>query len=65
MMILEAVIAMIWAALAVGCNMNGEGFGSILLTNGGPAAASIKPTVSLGTVGTIAVLGVVCCPVLR
>ncbi|WP_026706742.1 carbon starvation CstA family protein [Flavobacterium frigidarium] len=63
MMILEAVIAMIWAAAAMSL-MNGEDL-SILLANGGPAAVVNKiAIVFLGTVGgTIAVLGVIVLPI--
>ena len=63
MMILEAVIAMIWAAAAMSL-MNGEDL-SILLSNGGPAAVVNKiAIVFLGTVGgTIAVLGVIVLPI--
>jgi carbon starvation protein CstA len=63
MMILEAVIAMIWAAAAMSL-MNGEDL-SVLLANGGPAAVVNKiALVFLGTVGgTIAVLGVIVLPI--
>ncbi|MEZ7516598.1 carbon starvation CstA family protein [Flavobacterium frigidarium] len=63
MMILEAVIAMIWAAAAMSL-MNGEDL-SILLANGGPAAVVNKiAIVFLGTVGgTVAVLGVIVLPI--
>lgn len=63
MMILEAVIAMIWAAAAMSL-VNGEEL-SVLLANGGPAAVVNKiAVVFLGTVGgTIAVLGVIVLPI--
>jgi len=63
MMILEAVIAMIWAAAAMSL-MNGEDL-STLLANGGPAAVVNKIAVTfLGTIaGTIAVLGVIVLPI--
>lgn len=63
MMILEAVIAMIWAAAAMSL-MNGDDL-SVLLANGGPAAVVNKiAIVFLGTVGgTIAVLGVIVLPI--
>jgi carbon starvation protein CstA len=63
MMILEAVIAMIWAAAAMSL-MNGEDL-SVLLANGGPAAVVNKiAIVFLGTIGgTIAVLGVIVLPI--
>jgi carbon starvation protein CstA len=63
MMILEAVIAMIWAAAAMSL-MNGEDLMD-LLANGGPAAVVNKiALVFLGTVGgTIAVLGVIVLPI--
>jgi len=63
MMIVEAVIAMIWAAAAMSL-MNGEDL-SALLANGGPAAVVNKiAIVFLGTVGgTIAVLGVIVLPI--
>ncbi len=63
MMIVEAVIAMIWAAAAMSL-MNGEDL-SILLANGGPAAVVNKiAIVFLGTIGgTIAVLGVIVLPI--
>ncbi|MCG9793666.1 carbon starvation CstA family protein [Flavobacterium algicola] len=63
MMIVEAVIAMIWAASAMSIT-NGNDL-SILMENGGPAAVVNKiATVFLGTVGgTIAVLGVIVLPI--
>lgn len=63
MMILEAVIAMIWAAAAMSL-MNGNDL-SELLANGGPAAVVNKISVTfLGTLaGTIAVLGVIVLPI--
>ena len=63
MMILEAVIAMIWAAAAMSL-MNGKDL-TVLLANGGPAAVVSKiALVFLGTVGgTIAVLGVIVLPI--
>ncbi|MFD2541220.1 carbon starvation protein A [Lacinutrix gracilariae] len=63
MMILEAVIAMIWAAAAMSLLSTDEL--SSLLANGGPAAVVNKiAVVLLGTVGgTIAVLGVIVLPI--
>ncbi|MBJ2175954.1 carbon starvation protein A [Aureibaculum sp. A20] len=63
MMILEAVIAMIWAAAAMSI-LNGDSLNE-LLQNGGPAAVVNKiAVVSLGTIGgTIAVLGVIVLPI--
>ncbi|WP_027420577.1 carbon starvation CstA family protein [Crocinitomix catalasitica] len=63
MMILEAIIAMIWAAAAMSL-MNGESL-SVLLESGGPAAVVNKIAITfLGTVGgTIAVLGVIVLPI--
>ena len=63
MMILEAVIAMIWAAAAMTL-FNGEDL-STVLAEGGPAAVVNKIAVAfLGSVGgTIAVLGVIVLPI--
>ena len=63
MMILEAVIAMIWAAAAMSLT-SGEGL-SVILENGGPAAVVNEiATVFLGSIaGTIAVLGVIVLPI--
>lgn len=63
MMILEAVIAMIWAAAAMSI-LNVESL-SELLRNGGPAVVVSKiAVVTLGTIGgTIAVLGVIVLPI--
>ncbi|MFD1552681.1 carbon starvation protein A [Putridiphycobacter roseus] len=63
MMILEAVIAMIWAAAAMSL-MNGEDL-NVVLQNGGPAAVVNKIAVTfLGTIGgTVAVLGVIVLPI--
>ena len=63
MMIVEAVIAMIWAAAAMSL-FHGNDL-SLLLENGGPAAVVNKISVTfLGTIaGTIAVLGVIVLPI--
>lgn len=64
MMIVEAVIAMIWAAAAMSL-FHGNNDLSSLLENGGPAAVVNKISVTfLGTIaGTIAVLGVIVLPI--
>ncbi|RFC55503.1 carbon starvation CstA family protein [Brumimicrobium aurantiacum] len=63
MMILEAVIAMIWAAAAMSL-FQGEDLG-LVLAEGGPAAVVNKIAIAfLGSVGgTIAVMGVIVLPI--
>jgi carbon starvation protein CstA len=63
MMIVEGVIAMIWAAAAMSL-MNGEDLSILLATEGLPGIVHRIATVFLGTIGgTIAVLGVIVLPI--
>ena len=63
MMIVEGVIAMIWAAAAMSL-MNGEDLSVLLATEGLPGIVHRIATVFLGTIGgTIAVLGVIVLPI--
>jgi carbon starvation protein CstA len=63
MMIVEGVIAMIWAAAAMSL-MNGEDLSILLANEGLPGIVHKIATVFLGTIGgTIAVLGVIVLPI--
>jgi carbon starvation protein CstA len=63
MMIVEGIIAMIWAAAAMSL-MNGENLSVLLANDGLPGIVHKIATVFLGTIGgTIAILGVIVLPI--
>jgi len=63
MMIVEGVIAMVWAAAAMSL-VSGEGLSALLANEGLPAVVNKIATVFLGTIGgTIAILGVIVLPI--
>lgn len=63
MMIVEAVIAMVWAAAAMTL-FHGEDLDSLLQNGGAPAVVNKISTVFLGTIGgTLAIIGVIVLPI--
>ena len=63
MMIVEAVIAMVWAAAAMTL-VNGDGLNGILENGGAPQVVNEVATVFLGGIfGTIAILGIIVLPI--
>lgn len=64
-MILEAIIAMVWAAAAMTMFNGTEGLSTALADNGGPAGVvrSVAMTMLGGIGGTLAVIGVIILPI--